>query len=685
MEARKGVVGFTVVWLVMMLEMSTLISASSDPIMPAHIVPQPESCIEQCMKECKSSGIGVAACIKYCPVHCLPPETSSRRAHYCTLGCMLEQCAKFTDDEEMIGRCVSNCQKKMFKKALEAKSQQRLSGADRKKLKRTVKERFRHISDADIDVLLPPKVDVIVSKYPNRVLVFALEGDYPIFFDSDGRGKEIFPTVYALWKVQDLLPAFVLKGGEVSRFVLGGADLMFPGIHIPPEGLPSFLAGEPWAVKVPGNQAPIAVGTTTVSSTEALKAGLRRKELKINHYYRDTLWESAENCYVPNAGFLEDVVFEDPALFSTSLASHSCEDDASVGQGNAINNEEMGDAPNVKNIPSILDRISTEETVVTNDVTEQIATAMGDMQVMENASKVELNVDDQQSLSVEDVDALLDKCLLQALHTTIMDKDLPMPGSTLWSGHVLPCRPLGVTLDIKKSSYKKLSKWLQSKSSSGLISVKEDKYKKELNKILDVVELYKPSVHVNPVFASVGVDTGKLYTASEASQVVFGYVDKENLVKPANKSIVVLDATLCDALYKGAIKKGSMYPTEIHKKDLGQTFINRMQSHIRVTRGSDSVVRKGALKPIQIMTERRQGNKKVTKLSGLESFLIDAEALASELQKKFACSTTIAELPGKKGLEVLVQGGVIDDLARHLVEQYGIQKRYIEVLDKTKK
>lgn len=42
-------------------------------------------------------------------------------------------------------------------------------------------------------------------------------------------------------------------------------------------------------------------------------------------------------------------------------------------------------------------------------------------------------------------------------------------------------------------------------------------------------------------------------------------------------------------------------------------------------------------------------------------------------------------LVGKKGHEVLVQGGVIDDLARHLIEQYGVPKRYIEVLDKTKK
>lgn len=165
-------------------------------------------------------------------------------------------------------------------------------------------------------------------------------------------------------------------------------------------------------------------------------------------------------------------------------------------------------------------------------------------------------------------------------------------------------------------------------------------------KILEVTEVYKPSVHVNPIFASVGADTGRLYTFSEACDVVFNYIEKENLVKPTAKSIVVLDPTLCDALFKGAIKKGTTYPTEIHKKDLGSTFVNRMQAHHVVSRGSQSVVRKGALKTIQIVTERRQGNKKMTKLSGLETFLMDPEALASELQKKFACSTTVAELPG---------------------------------------
>lgn len=610
----------------------------------------------------------------------------------------------------------------MFKKAVEAKAQQRLSGADRKKLKRTIRDRFPRASDADIDALLPPKAEITVSKFQNRVHVYGVEGGFPLFFNVDGRGSEIYPTVFALWELPEMLPYFMLKGGEVSRFVIGGADLMFPGISVAAEGLPSFSAGEPWAVKVPGNPAPIAVGSTTMSSAEALKAGLRGKALRIMHYYRDLLWESVEGHYVPNSGFLEDVVLEDPSFLASNQPSDSsegatCESDV---QQSCVNNENTEGSVDVNG--AISDACAASMQNDSENAAKEITTDASDLKSTANVDAAKLDIE-LLSLSIEDVDSHLDRCLLQALHTTVKDKDLPMPGSTLWSNHVLPCRPSGITLDIKKSSHKKLSKWLQAKSSTGLITVKEDKYKKEAmlisvnrghpeylqfkpekrlvekvvqagdsaasesrsQKALEVVEVYKSSVHVNPIFASVGADTGKLYSASEATDIVFKYIEKENLVKQTNKATVVLDATLCDALFKGAIKKGSTYPTEIHKKDLGATFINRMQAHHMVTRGGESVVRKGVLKTVQIMTERRQGNKKVTKVSGLETFLIDPEALASELQKKFACSTTVAELPGKKGLEVLIQGGVIDDVARHLLEQYGIPKRYIEVLDKTRK
>lgn len=142
--------------------------------------------------------------------------------------------------------------------------------------------------------------------------------------------------------------------------------------------------------------------------------------------------ELAENCYVPNTGFWEDVVFEDPALSSAGQASNSSEEDSPVGQRNSINNEHMGDASAANGVPPIVDSASAGDSGVTNEVSEQITAAMVDLQVMENAPGNERNMDDQHSLAVEDVDELLDKCLLQALHTTVKDKDLPMPGSTLW-------------------------------------------------------------------------------------------------------------------------------------------------------------------------------------------------------------------------------------------------------------
>ena len=51
--------------------------------------------------------------------------------------------------------------------------------------------------------------------------------------------------------------------------------------------------------------------------------------------------------------------------------------------------------------------------------------------------------------------------LLQALHRTVKDGVLPQPASSLWSSHILPARRADWTLDLKTSSYKKISKLLQ--------------------------------------------------------------------------------------------------------------------------------------------------------------------------------------------------------------------------------
>ena len=65
-----------------------------------------------------------------------------------------------------------------------------------------------------------------------------------------------------------------------------------------------------------------------------------------------------------------------------------------------------------------------------NDTAAEVTEGVADLNLRDTASAND--PDDQQTLSTADVNSLLDKCLLQALHTTVKDKDLPLPGSTLW-------------------------------------------------------------------------------------------------------------------------------------------------------------------------------------------------------------------------------------------------------------
>ena len=136
--------------------------------------------------------------------------------------------------------------------------------------------------------------------------------------------------------------------------------------------------------------------------------------------------ESVEGRFVPNNGFLEDVVYPDPS-FLASMASHSCEGDDCIDKTN--DNEEKVDPTTMDITCSEHDPSSSFHLDNKNDNPEQIVSELDGLKVVEND---ELRSEDQPSLSVEDVDVLLDKCLLQALHTMVKDRDLPMPGSTLW-------------------------------------------------------------------------------------------------------------------------------------------------------------------------------------------------------------------------------------------------------------
>jgi translation initiation factor 1 (eIF-1/SUI1) len=65
--------------------------------------------------------------------------------------------------------------------------------------------------------------------------------------------------------------------------------------------------------------------------------------------------------------------------------------------------------------------------------------------------------------------------------------------------------------------------------------------------------------------------------------------------------------------------------------------------------------------------------------------VVCAISKTQELAKKFAASTSMGEVEGKKNegrKEILVQGDVIKATAEFLMQKYQVPKRFIQVMDK---
>lgn len=139
--------------------------------------------------------------------------------------------------------------------------------------------------------------------------------------------------------------------------------------------------------------------------------------------------QSAEGHYVPNAGFFEDVVMEDPDSLPVSQPLN-LPLDVSNDEDVNMSERETVDILNT-HVSEVIDAPANSDSGIQNS--EEITSEISGLRVSEKVA-AESSSDDkeQQILSTEEIDALLDKCLLQALHTTVKDKDLPMPGSTLW-------------------------------------------------------------------------------------------------------------------------------------------------------------------------------------------------------------------------------------------------------------
>ena len=209
---------------------------------------------------------------------------------------------------------------------------------------------------------------------------------------------------------------------------------------------------------------------------------------------------------------------------------------------------------------------------------------------------------------------------------------------------------------------------------------------------LQVISYFKRTTKLQPLFAST---SKQLLTPSEVREVVTKYVESEHLISETNRRLVKLDPTLGNSVFdgSGSLDKEVLTKGSVPRDALIDRVLHAMATSYAIVRsGTDPSFLKaksGAPPKIHITLETRSGNKTVTKVSGLEMYFISPKLLADELRKVCAGSTSVEPLAGaakkteRPVEEVMVQGPQKDAVVKAL-ERRGVDRRWVEVLDKTK-
>lgn len=116
----------------------------------------------------------------------------------------------------------------MFIKQFKIKSNVQLRSSERKKLRDKLIIKYPTINNADFDKLFPSKSNItyvkIITHNNQKIDVYSTD-KRPMFFDNCDK---IYPTVYTMWLLPDLLPIFTTHPNVLGRMA-NGADLMLPG------------------------------------------------------------------------------------------------------------------------------------------------------------------------------------------------------------------------------------------------------------------------------------------------------------------------------------------------------------------------------------------------------------------------------------------------------------------------
>uniref|UniRef100_A0A8D0A2T6 Eukaryotic translation initiation factor 2D n=1 Tax=Sander lucioperca TaxID=283035 RepID=A0A8D0A2T6_SANLU len=575
----------------------------------------------------------------------------------------------------------------MFVRPFRVKSNTAIKGSDRRKLKADISAAFPSLSADELSELVPNKEELNVVKiYVHKgdsVTLYVLHKN-PLFFELE---KRLYPTVYVLWRYPTILPTF-RTWPPVLQKLIGGADLMLPGVVAPSSGLPDVKQGDCCSVTLVNNRAPVAVGTAAVSRDEMHSLGMKGRGVCVLHAYMDNLW-----------------------AFGDKSGPPPLPDAESEGQG--VNGEEY-EVDDMEEEEA--EKCVEEEQSPCQTVTDQACSGIEELSLTEQeeekgdkGNEEEEGNQDDQKMPQELMDALLLQCFLHALKSKVKKTDLPLLTSTFLRNHMFE----ELHLVLKTSSIKRYFRcpfYTLKELTKGVESIVEVDWKNpELRSIKvpeetdveatpvqdggegeplyhppEITTLYSVSARLEPLFLDAKKRKGTILQPAEVRHIVTEYVKKNELVDENNKNYVTINPTLCDCL----LDKSEYQEVESLKwDDLFSRTLERMQECYQVVfPGQAPIKKKGHIEPIDISVASRGSNKKVTLVKNLEVYGLDPAVVATALQRRVQASSVLQPIPGSKDkVLVQIQGNQIHQVGNLLQGHYQIPRKYIQGLDKAPK
>lgn len=587
----------------------------------------------------------------------------------------------------------------MFLKPFRVKSNSQIKGSDRKKLRLQIAAAFPVLTPEACAELIPAKEEVSVSRlltHAGDAVVCYLCGREPVLLDVGGR---LLPTVYTLWRHPDLLYTFTTHG-PVVRKLRGGADLMLPGVVVRERdcGARAFGKldkGQAVAINTEENRAPAAAGWAARDSQDLYMAGGRGKAVLVAHVVGDLLWEMGSRIQPPELG--------PPG------------GEPEVEWGDDVEAQEAAEAGDTA---AAGDGAVSAEGAAGGELTEEATLSFQNLRVEDDddAAPVAKTEPEPEPVSMDD---LLYDAFRQAWRTTAKRLELPVLVSNFYAQQMQPNsqRPL----DVKKSAYKKISKFLEKMQKDGLVEVKE--LSKGVQSIVSVKldhpeirsyrvqqicrdespeseqesfggprsrrierieELYIVSGNVSAVFKALKLAKGTPLSAQEVRKHLTQYVKMKQLQDTNSKTQVQLDPVLASCL----TNKSEGLVESLRWDELHQRCLQRMSpGHVVLFKGEPPVVKKGAVPSVELTTATRSGNKKITMVLNLPVFGIDPVEFAHLCQVGVAASTSVGEAPNRPPgtSQVMVQGNQIRFIGKLLQDDFKVPKKYIKGLEKAPK